>query len=166
MILPPPQLYVWIYLVKNKNNFILSPPPPPRKKKEKEKFPPSHVTRVYASHLVAMRILVRPFAVYGAGVVQHRAIFGRSQPLAGHVRRQYFGASGDGGRGCGPVGQPEVLRARERVRPRVRRDHLRVAGRVRAAVTVGVAHRRCCSSSLLLLFVLADGVRRRPGITH
>lgn len=82
-----------------------------------------------------MRILVRTFARYGADVVKHGTVFGGPQPLAGHVRRQHFGA----GRG-----RPEVLRARERIRPRVRRyDGLRVAavGRVRAAVAVGVAHR-------------------------
>jgi len=52
------------------------------------------------------------------------------------VRRQHFGPGG--GR------LPEVLRPRERVRPRVRRYRPRVgAGRVRraAAVTVRVAHR-------------------------
>jgi len=62
---------------------------------------------------------------------------GPQQPSrARHVRRQRSGP--------GSAGRPEVLRPRERVRPRVRRDRLRVArcGRVRAAVvTVRVAHR-------------------------
>jgi len=85
-----------------------------------------------------VRILVRPFTVYGAGRVQHGPVFGGPEPrplLARHVRRQHFGP---GGR------LPEVLRPRERVRPRVRRYGPRVAaGRVRraAAVTVRVAHR-------------------------
>lgn len=87
------------------------------------------------THVVSvMRIFVRTFGCYGADVVQHRTVFGGPQSLAGHVRRQHFGT------GCG---RPEVLRARERIRPRVRRYGLHVAavGRVRAAVTVGVAHR-------------------------
>lgn len=92
---------------------------------------------VVVTHLVPVRILVRPFARYGAGVVQHGPVLGGPQPLAGgRVRRQHLGP---GGR------RPEVLRARERVRPRVRRYHLRVAGSVRAAaVAVGVAHGGGC----------------------
>jgi len=80
--------------------------------------------------------LVRPLARYGSGAVQHGTVVGGPQPLTGHVRRQHFGTGGGGG-----GGRPEVLRPRERVRPRVRRHHLRVAaGRVRAPVAVRVAH--------------------------
>jgi len=92
---------------------------------------------LYFTHVVPVRILVRPFTVYGARRVQHGPVFGgpeSRQLLARHVRRQHFGP---GGR------LPKVLRARERVRPRVRRYRPRVtAGRVRcaAAVTVRVAH--------------------------
>lgn len=77
------------------------------------------------SYLVAtVRELVRSPAGDGAGVVQHRPVLRGPEPLAGHVRWQHFGR---GGR------RPKVLRPRERVRPRVRRYHLRVAGRIRVA---------------------------------
>jgi hypothetical protein len=42
------------------------------------------------THVVTVYVLVWPFAVYSADIVQHGTVLGGSEPLAGHVRRQHL----------------------------------------------------------------------------